>query len=57
MSFTLKVVTDYKEQVDRHTPPPWTGNLKQENQNKHNGLNNNEANQVKTGEPIQPERT
>jgi len=43
-----KAVTDYKEQVDRHTPhthPIHRKTKKQENQYNHNGHNNQKPNQ------------
>jgi len=40
-----KAVTDYKEQVDRHTHPPHQKTKKQEDQYNHNGHNNQEPNQ------------
>jgi len=41
-----KAVTDYKEQVDRHTPHPiHRKTIKQENQYNHNGHNNQKPNQ------------
>ena len=46
-----KAVTDYKEQVDRHTPHPYTiyrKTKKQENQYNHNGHNNQKPNQWTT---------
>jgi len=44
-----KAVTDYKEQVDKNTPPPNNRKTnKQENQYNHNGHNNQKTNQRKT---------